>query len=88
MRKLLQRNNLWNDHAQNYHNSVVSDYPQCKSTSPPPPKRRVSTLLLHKSFDDVVCIGTVFRPMNFSTRDSLEADGAFRKGEFTDMLKN
>lgn len=78
MRTLLQRNKLWNDQAQNYLSQIVSECPDCKASSTPPPNRRVSLASLNREFNDVLCLDhmfldktTVLHMMDVSTRFSV-----------------
>ncbi len=72
IRTLLQRIHLWNEQVQHYLSKVVGECSSCRTTSTPPPNRRVSISSLNKSFNDIVCIDhlflgsvTVFHVMDF-----------------------
>lgn len=55
-RTLLKRNEIWNEQCQLYLSQMTTECSHCKSTSSPPPNRRVSLSSLNREFNDTFCL--------------------------------
>ena len=77
IRLLLQRNDIWNDHIEDYVHRLIEGCHKCQSTAPPQPPRKVSISSLSKGLNNLVCVDhfflngiTIFHAMDTVTRFS------------------